>query len=106
MENLLDARVASKYVQIKNSAKKRGIYFDMSLKRVRQLLLRKRCEITGEIFIDDHDDLHRSFDRLDNDKGYIDSNVVVCTGQINKIKRDLTVKQIKQFAFILKKYNI
>lgn len=45
-----DTFVAKKYIQIHDSAKSRGIKFDMSLKKVRQLLTRKTCYFTGQPF--------------------------------------------------------
>ena len=58
---------------------------------MKQLMTRKTCYYTGTKFTDT---IVRSIDRVDNDKGYFDNNIVVCTVKINSIKNDLTVKEI------------
>jgi len=88
-----DTSVAKKYIQIHDSAKSRGIEFDMSLKKVRQLLTRKTCYFTGQPF--DSKNV-RSFDRLNNEIGYVDSNVVACGQIINSRKGSLSLIELRQ----------
>ena len=48
----------------------------------------------------------RSFDRVDNDKGYVIGNVVACTIDINGKKNNLTLDEIvclyKKLAYLKK----
>lgn len=89
---MTDIKVAKKLTSIHSSANSRGIEFDLSFKKVKQLLTRKTCYYTGVKF---NNQYKRSFDRVDNTRGYVDDNVVACTTQINESKRDLTMKEIK-----------
>jgi hypothetical protein len=69
MEKVTDIEVAKKMISIKHSADTRGIIFDMSLKRVRQLLNMNKCFITGaDLNRVNGDDNQLTFDRLDNTK--------------------------------------
>ncbi len=92
---ITDLDVAKKLAQIAESARSRGIYFNMSLVKIRRLLKQKTCYYTGETLTDEDGDLKRTFDRLDNNKGYTDDNVVVCANFINSKKGNLTVDEIK-----------
>jgi hypothetical protein len=87
-----DITVARKLVSIEDSAKKRGVHFNLSFKRCKQLLITKRCYYTGKPF--DYKINIRTFDRVDNSKGYVDDNVVACTKSFNEIKKNLTVDEI------------
>ena len=87
-----DLKVAKKLTSLSSSAFSRGIDFDLSFKKVKQLLTRKTCYFTGIKF--DKFNI-RSIDRVDNTRGYVNDNVVACTKDFNEIKRDLTLKQIE-----------
>jgi len=101
-----DLDVAYKIIQINRSAKKRKINFDMSLSKVRSLLKTKKCYYTGVEMNHTHEDLHQlTFDRVDNEKGYTDDNVVACTRIINTRKNDLKVTEIEQLYKALKKHG-
>jgi hypothetical protein len=86
-----DVKIAKKLVNLQHSAKDRNISFNVSFRKMKQLMTRKTCYYTGTKFTDT---IVRSIDRVDNDKGYFDNNIVVCTVKINSIKNDLTVKEI------------
>jgi hypothetical protein len=105
MEKVSDIEVAKKMISIKQSADTRGIIFDMSFKRVRQLLNMNKCFITGaNLNRVNGDDNQLTFDRLDNTKGYIDSNVVACSLRMNRVKDALTVEDITMlYTAIVKK---
>jgi hypothetical protein len=59
-------------------------------------MAQKFCFYTGVEFVDiplhDHS---RTFDRIDNTKGYVGRNVVACTKHFNSIKGRLTPDDIK-----------
>ena len=42
-----------------------------------------------------------SIDRLDNSKGYIDGNVVLCCAAVNIMKNDLELTEFKELITIL-----
>ena len=88
---ITDIIVAKKFMSLHSSATSRGIQFELSLNKVRQLLSAKRCYYTNKPFDDEN---KRSIDRVDNNIGYIDSNVVACELDFNQRKGDLTVEDI------------
>ena len=104
-----DIEIASKLLNLRNSASTRNIEFDLTFNKVKQIMNTKRCYFTGVKLIQGNkDNLNDynvlSFDRIDNSIGYIDSNVVACSQGFNKIKGNLSVIQIKQlYAGLLKK---
>ncbi len=91
-----DIEIALKMCQISASAKSRNIPFDMSFKKIKQLLLTKRCYFTNVELNNIHNDENQlTFDRVDNTKGYIDSNVVACSKRFNTVKGNLTPIEIE-----------
>ena len=105
MNSISDLDVAKKLVAIKTSADSRGIEFNMSLKRVRQLLNTKKCFISGARLNRIQQDPNQlTFDRLDNTKGYTDDNVVACSLRVNRLKDSLTIDDITMlYMAIVKK---
>jgi hypothetical protein len=102
-----DIEIADKLCRICSSAKNRNIPFDMSFNKVKQLLQAKKCYYTGEVLTRIvNDDNELSFDRIDNEKGYIDTNVVACSKRFNSIKSNLTVKEIEALYKGLKKKKL
>lgn len=91
-----DAEVARKLINIKQSAEARDIVFDLSFHTVKRLMTVKTCYFTKVKFgsVIGADD-ERTFDRLDNDKGYIEKNVVAAAKGINSKKSNLSIKEIK-----------
>lgn len=77
------SRAAIKLDLVKLSASKRGLECTLSLEDVEKLLSVKRCYYTGIRFTDKKP---RTFDRVDNSKGYIPGNVVACIEQVNQMK--------------------
>lgn len=89
-----DIEVAKKLVNIHSSAQSRNLEFDLSFEYVKKLLQYKTCFYTNAQFTDDGP-MARSFDRVDNDKGYVIGNVVACTTDINGKKNNLTIDEIR-----------
>ena len=89
---MTDLTIAKKLVQINQSAKSRQITFDLSFSETKKLLTQKKCFFTGETF-DDTTNI-RSFDRIDNNEGYVNGNVVACTQDFNSKKSNLSVADI------------
>ena len=88
-----DIEVAKKLVNIHSSAQSRNLEFDLSFEYVKKLLEYNTCFYTNVQFKEDGPNA-RSFDRVDNDKGYVIGNVVACTTDINGKKNNLTIDEI------------
>lgn len=103
-EVVTDLEVANKLIKLFQSAKDRNIEFDLTLKKVRQLLQVKTCFYTGVEF-EETGPLSRSIDRVDSDQGYVDDNVVACTVDINGKKANLTNEEIEMLYTKLKQWH-
>ena len=88
-----DVEVAKKLVNIHSSAQSRNLEFNLTFEYVKKLLEYTTCFYTNIQFTEDGPHA-RSFDRLDNDKGYVIGNVVACTVDINGKKNNLTIEEI------------
>jgi len=88
-----DVEVAKKLVNIHSSAQSRNLDFDLTFEYVKKLLEYSTCFYTNVTFTEDGPNA-RSFDRVDNDKGYVIGNVVACTTDINGKKNNLTIDEI------------
>jgi hypothetical protein len=87
--------------QLKNSAKKRGIPFDLKLSDIDQIGIPLSCPILGfPIFFhrDKVQDDSISFDRIDSSKGYTLDNLIVISYRANKIKSDATLSELKKIV--------
>lgn len=89
-----DAHLVKKYCSLKDSATKRNIPFNLSLKKLRSLLSTTTCYYTGLKFVEGDHLLGRSIDRVDSKGGYTDSNVVACQIAINRVKNDSDLKTL------------
>jgi len=103
---LTDLQIAKKLVSKSDQAKKRNIVFDLSFKELKKVLNSKKCYITGvKLNNIDNDPNQLTIDRIDNDKGYVDGNVIACSSIMNSMKNNLTVKQIDQMYKALVKHG-
>lgn len=91
--HISDVEVARKLVNIHSSAQSRGLDFDLSFEYVKKLLEYNTCFYTNVQFTEDGPNA-RSFDRVDNEKGYVIGNVVACTTDINGKKNNLSIDEI------------
>jgi len=106
-KKVTDIRVAEKLIRTNTGAKKRKIDFDLSFSKVKALMKAKKCFFTGVLLNDVENDPSKfTIDRLDNDRGYVDDNVVAASLRINKIKADATVDEIVSLYNALKKRNL
>ncbi|QFP93543.1 putative anti-sigma factor [Edwardsiella phage vB_EtaM_ET-ABTNL-9] len=82
--------ILKKRLQILSSANRRGLEFDLSDEDVRLLLETTVCYYTGVTFNEGDDPLNtKTFERIDDTKGYVSSNVVAVTLRANRIKNVL-----------------
>ena len=100
-----DVEVAKKLVNIHSSAQSRNLEFNLTFEYVKKLLEYTTCYYTNVTFTEDGPNA-RSFDRVDNDKGYVIGNVVACTVDINGKKNNLSIEEIvclyKKLAYLKK----
>lgn len=103
--NISDVEVAKKLVNIHSSAQSRNLEFNLTFEYVKKLLEYTTCYYTNVPFAEDGPNA-RSFDRVDNDKGYVIGNVVACTVDINGKKNNLSIDEIvclyKKLAYLKK----
>lgn len=92
-----DAAVARKFLQVLDSARKRGIEFTLSLADVKLLIKKKKCYYTDLPF--DYSDKEKSltFDRINSKLGYIKGNVVACRYDVNQLKNILIEHEVSVF---------
>lgn len=100
-----DVEVAKKLVNIHSSAQSRSLEFNLTFECVRKLLEYTTCFYTNVTFTEEGSNA-RSFDRVDNEKGYVVGNVVACTVDINGKKNNLSIDEIvclyKKLAYLKK----
>ena len=103
--SISDIEVAKKLVNIHSSAQNRNLEFNLTFECVKKLLEYTTCYYTNVPFTEDGPNA-RSFDRVDNEKGYVVGNVVACTVDINGKKNNLSIDEIvclyKKLAYLKK----
>ena len=94
-----DMLMAEKLVNLRNSARKRNIDFDLNLTSMRNLLNANQCYFTGT-------KLNRenfSVDRICASQGYVKGNVVACDKDFNSKKANLTLSELESIYNRLKR---
>ena len=106
LSELTDWKIARKLVNLHKSAAQRNIDFELSFNKLKSLMNQKKCYFTKVPFGVKGTDLAMSIDRIDNNIGYIDSNVAACTVRINSKKNNLTFEDIKILYNKMNQHNI
>lgn len=83
--------LAKCFVTKAENSKKRGIEFNMSLANFANLKAQTHCAYSGLPF-NDHSEF--SFERIDNEVGYIDGNVIPVLRSINSARGSYTLENI------------
>lgn len=86
------------YNQLKASANKRGIVFDLTLTDLNDLSFPLTCPIFNTKLAYNRGaakDNSYSIDRRDSSKGYTIDNIVVVSNRANKLKSDATLEEMK-----------
>lgn len=94
--------------QLKASAAKRGIPFDLKPTDIDEVGIPVTCPILGIPLY-----FHRervqddsiSFDRIDSSKGYTVDNLVVISYRANKIKSDATLDELRKIVSFYDSYT-
>lgn len=84
-----DVIISRKYLNLHQSAKKRGKDFNLTFSDVKKLLSRKTCYYTGMKLSREEGNNQLTIDRIDGTKGYVKGNVVACSHWANQIKNSL-----------------
>lgn len=108
IEKVPDVYVANKMCSLYGNAQRRGVDFELSFAKLKKVMHTKKCYFTGaKLNRIDGDPNQLSIDRLDNNVGYVDGNIVACARSFNEhVKNNLTVEQVKQLYNGLRKANI
>ena len=104
MEKVTDIKLCRKYQQLHDSAKSRGIHFNLTLSHLRKLMNRKTCYYTG-IRLTKSGEHFRSIERIDSNKGYTNENTVAVSHRINVAKDNLTEKELKLILKAIQKHK-
>lgn len=96
-ESDFDIMVASKMIQLKESATRRNKEFNLTLSDVKKLVKRRTCYYTGIKFDRSSELLKLTIDRIDNTKGYVKGNVVACCSEVNQIKELILERKTSPF---------
>lgn len=99
-----DANICTKLLQLKENAESRNIEFTLSFAHLKRLLQRKTCYYTGRRF-KNHPQHFRSIERIRNDEGYTDENTVAVCTVVNKLRGDLTLKELDNMVKQIKKHE-
>ncbi len=105
IQELQDWEVSKKLIQLKQSADSRNIEFNLSFRRLKHLMKTKKCYFTKIQFEKGDLETKFSIDRIDNNIGYIDQNVVACSVKMNGKKGDLSFKEIEILYRGMKRFN-
>ena len=93
---------------IKSSAKKRGIFFDLTISDLNNLSFPITCPILGiELKFNSGNiaDNSYSIDRIDSNKGYIFDNIIVISAKANRLKNNGTIEEIEKIIAFYKNYK-
>lgn len=93
----IDSAIQELVRRYKSNARKRGLEWGLTDERAASLLF-GNCAYTGDapanIFNGNRGQvLYNGIDRLDNTKGYVESNVVSCSRRANMAKNDMPLQQ-------------
>jgi len=85
-----DVKAAKKYLSKANSAKTRGLEFDISFAEYKSLIHKKKCFFTGiDVYPSDGISIKTNtltIDRIDSRLGYVSGNCVACSDYFNNLK--------------------
>ena len=86
-----ETKLARKYISKANSARSRGIEFELSFSEYKKLIATKRCKYSNRVLQEGIAGIPTSFDtrtidRIDSSKGYVTGNVVAACSGVNSLK--------------------
>lgn len=98
--------IASKEIKqlinnLKSSAKKRGIEFDLTTLDIDEIGIPLTCPVLGipiYFYRGTPKDDSISFDRIDSSKGYTKDNVIIVSYRVNKLKSNATLAEMEAIS--------
>jgi hypothetical protein len=87
--------------QLKASAKKRNIEFDLTVSDIDDIGIPIHCPVLGIPLKFNRGKVKPdsiSFDRIDSDKGYTRDNVVIISYRANQLKSDATLEEMENLV--------
>jgi len=87
--------------QLKNSAIKRGIEFNLDLSDLNEISFPITCPILGMPLHFNRgkvEDNSYSVDRMDSTQGYTIDNIIIVSYRANRLKSDATLKELKNIT--------
>lgn len=87
-------KFAECYIAKKKDATRRKLEFTLSLQAFINMKLQTHCAYTGLPFSDTIEEEKMTMERIDNDKGYINGNVVPVMKKYNSLRNNLTSETI------------
>jgi hypothetical protein len=104
---LSDLEVAQhvRFCRKRQNNKQTGQQWDITLE---DISFPTHCPILGielDYFAPSRQENSVSFDRIDNSKGYVKGNVIICSWRANRIKNDGTEDEHRRIADYLKEVN-
>lgn len=95
MSKTFDNKVSIKLDHVRKSAARRSKKFGLSRECCENLLKQKVCQYTGSRLYGKDATKHSiSFERINNDIGYVDGNVILVSAFSNSIKSDLSSDEL------------
>ena len=94
----------TRFNRLKKNAKNRGIVFEIDLDYLTSLGM--KCGYTGiDLTLDRSKFNTISYDRIDNNKGYIIGNVAPCCVDVNEMKRKMSKEDLITWCKRIVKYT-
>ena len=91
-----DMYICKRMVRIIKSGGSRDIEVNLTFAELKKVLKTKKCFFTGVVLdYEENSPNQLTVDRLDNDKGYVNGNIVACSKEFNEIKGNITLKNIE-----------
>lgn len=100
--------IKSIYNQLKASAKKRNIPFELTLCDLNDLSFPITCPVFNIVLkynTNKAEDDSFSIDRKDSSKGYTADNIIVVSNRANKLKSNATISELKQIYDFYKQFE-
>ncbi len=94
----------TRFNRLKKNALNRGIVFDIDIEYLSSLSM--KCAYTGIALTLERNKFNTvSYDRVDNNKGYIVGNVTPCCVTVNEMKRKMTKEELVDWCIKIVNHN-
>lgn len=103
---MTDLEIANHYISKASNASKRGIEFTISFVEFKRMYTKTKCYYTGipicqAVGTVQNQDT-KTIDRIDNNKGYVPGNCVVCSRFFNQLKSTYEGSNLVGFSEVYK----